>query len=98
MYKPEVTEELSVGGRVQPILSFAINEFLKLGCKLESLGSIKYTDAWVLYPEILITQPGLRVGVVKAENYCFEGRCQRSLPSMGCLLGYQKFTQADGNV
>ena len=37
MHKPEVTEELSVGGSVQPILGCAIHEVVKLGYKLESL-------------------------------------------------------------
>lgn len=38
MYKPEVTEELSICGSVPSILGFAKNGVLKLGCSLEIPG------------------------------------------------------------
>lgn len=41
MYKPEGTKESSVGGRVQYVLGFTINEVLKLGCRLELVGELQ---------------------------------------------------------
>lgn len=94
MYKPEVTEELSVGGSLQPILGCADTWGgqtwlqIRITCGASTILMLRYWSPNRHAPGVILTR---RLGRELLG-------CCKSLLSMGYLLVYQKLTQVYGNV